>query len=280
MAADGLGRAVAADVAVEADHPVGRRHHHMQVVGDHQHPAAPPPADVADKPVERRLSGEVDALDRFVEDQQLRVADQGAGQQRPLELAAGKRLYRRVDQVGDAGLGQRREHRVAGPPDGQRHQPGDGQRQHRIHRQPLRQIADPQALPPADGSAVRPQQPEQHPDQRRLAGAVGTDQGDDLVGGHFNVDTGEHGVAAERHVDPLAGEQGAVTFVCGRRHRRLVGPSPVSRRQLTHTPATSTTGAETSKPAASAPSTMAWKTAALLISATVLQRLQMRNWAP
>ena len=34
---DHRGRALAADVAVEADHPVRRRHHHVQVVADHQH---------------------------------------------------------------------------------------------------------------------------------------------------------------------------------------------------------------------------------------------------
>jgi hypothetical protein len=45
-------RALAADMAVEADHPVGSAHHHMQVVADHADRGAGFAPDPLDQPVE------------------------------------------------------------------------------------------------------------------------------------------------------------------------------------------------------------------------------------
>src|SRR5918996_3313784 len=59
VAAHRLGPARAADVAIEADHAIGRRHHDVQVVADQQHAAAAPVADLLDQPVQLDLAGEI-----------------------------------------------------------------------------------------------------------------------------------------------------------------------------------------------------------------------------
>jgi hypothetical protein len=66
----------AADMMVDADHLVGRRHHQMQVVGHHQDTAAATLAEPGNQPVEAGLTADVDALDGLIEDQQFGVADQ------------------------------------------------------------------------------------------------------------------------------------------------------------------------------------------------------------
>ena len=54
---DVFGRAFAADVAVQADDPVGRRHDHMQVMADEKDGASGVAADLFDEAVEGSLSG-------------------------------------------------------------------------------------------------------------------------------------------------------------------------------------------------------------------------------
>ena len=58
----GRRRAVAADMPVQADHPVRGAHHHMQVVADHQHAAAQRPAQILDDAVEGGGAGLVNGL--------------------------------------------------------------------------------------------------------------------------------------------------------------------------------------------------------------------------
>ena len=89
MPTDRLGRAGAADVPIEADDAVGRRHDNVQVVRDHQHPAAAARPNGADQFVEGGLPGEVDALYRFIEDEQVRIPQQRPREQNALQLAAG-----------------------------------------------------------------------------------------------------------------------------------------------------------------------------------------------
>jgi hypothetical protein len=90
---DRIRRAAAADMAVEADHRVGVGHHHMQIVRDHQDAAAGAIANLADEIVERHLAGEIDALYGLVEDEKVGLAQDRAGKQRALELAARQRLH-------------------------------------------------------------------------------------------------------------------------------------------------------------------------------------------
>jgi hypothetical protein len=88
IGADILGRARAADMAVEADHPIGRRHDEMQIMGDHEDAAPAPVADAGNEPIKGELAREIHTLDGLVKNQQPRIADKGARQQRPLALAA------------------------------------------------------------------------------------------------------------------------------------------------------------------------------------------------
>src|SRR6185437_4101762 len=78
IAAHRVGMATAADVMIEADDAVGGGHHQMQVVRHQQHAAAPRVTQAPDEGEELGLAGDVDALHRLVEHQQL-----GLAQQRP-----------------------------------------------------------------------------------------------------------------------------------------------------------------------------------------------------
>ena len=60
-------------MAVQADHPIRGRHHHMQIMADHQNRRPRLRPHLFDQTVERRLAGLVKALGRLVQDQDLRV---------------------------------------------------------------------------------------------------------------------------------------------------------------------------------------------------------------
>ena len=105
---DRIGRAPAADMAVEADHRIGLSHHHMQVVADHQNAGLRRVADLADQLVKGHLAREVNALHRFIEHQEIRLADHCPGKQHPLEFAAGEFLHRCLEQSRRANRLQRR----------------------------------------------------------------------------------------------------------------------------------------------------------------------------
>ncbi|MNC53382.1 hypothetical protein D3C75_1027870 [compost metagenome] len=142
VAADLLGVARAAHVAVQAHHLVGGAHHQVQVVGDHQHAAAVALAQAADQPVQLGLAGDVDALHRLVEHQQFRLAQQGAGQQHALQLAAGDALQRTVDHLGGADFAERRQGAGAVDAGDQAQEAQHRQRQGRLDVQLLRHVAD------------------------------------------------------------------------------------------------------------------------------------------
>ena len=65
-----LRRTLAADVAVEAVDGVGFRHHPVQVVGHHQHPAVKLIAQLGDGLVELQLAVDIHALRRFIQYQE------------------------------------------------------------------------------------------------------------------------------------------------------------------------------------------------------------------
>lgn len=95
-AADLVGAAFATDVAVEADDAGGRGHHEMQIVGDEKDGAASGLVDFFEVAVEVELALHVDALDGFVEHEQVGLAQEGAGEEGALPLAAGEGLERVV----------------------------------------------------------------------------------------------------------------------------------------------------------------------------------------
>ena len=71
VAADLLRVPRAAHMAVEADHLIGGAHHQVQVVLDHQYAAAMALAQSRDQPIQLGLTGDVNALHRLVEHQQV-----------------------------------------------------------------------------------------------------------------------------------------------------------------------------------------------------------------
>jgi len=73
-----MGIALATDMAVEADDPVGLRHHHMQIVADQEHAASDFVAYLRDQMIKRGLAGDVDAGQRFVEHQEIGSPGDGA----------------------------------------------------------------------------------------------------------------------------------------------------------------------------------------------------------
>jgi hypothetical protein len=64
--------AFAADMAIEADHPVGGGHHHMQIMADHQDRGAGVLPHSLNQAVEGCLAGLVEALGGLIKDQELR----------------------------------------------------------------------------------------------------------------------------------------------------------------------------------------------------------------
>ena len=74
------GAALAAHMAIQADDVVALRHHHVQVMADHEDAAAMALADIGNQLVHARLAEEVDGLHRLVKNQQFGLAQQRAGQ--------------------------------------------------------------------------------------------------------------------------------------------------------------------------------------------------------
>ena len=102
-----FGLARAADMTIEADHRIGRRHDEVEIVRNQQHAAAAPVAESADPPIELGLAADIDALRRLVHHQKIGLRQQGARKQQPLELAAGQILHRALGKMPDAELGER-----------------------------------------------------------------------------------------------------------------------------------------------------------------------------
>ena len=129
----GLGRAVAADMAVHADHRVGLGHHHMQVMRDEENAAAGALADSADEIIERNLARKIDALHWLVQHEQLGFSHQRPRDQRPLKLAAGKVLHFGFRQMRNSGIVERGFDGRGALMPGQRHQPLHRQRHGPVH---------------------------------------------------------------------------------------------------------------------------------------------------
>jgi hypothetical protein len=105
--------AFAADMAVKADHPVGRRHDHMQIMADHQDSSASVLPHGLDQAVERRLAGLVKALGRLIKDEELWGGEKGARQKHALELTAGERGHLALCHALNPDAGQHLERRGA-----------------------------------------------------------------------------------------------------------------------------------------------------------------------
>src|SRR3990167_8074352 len=242
IAADLLGVAGTADMPVEADHLVGGAHHQVQVVRDHQHAATMAVAQLGDQAVQLGLAADVDALHRLVEHQQLRLAQQGAGQQHALQFAAGNALQGAVDHLAGADFRQRRLSAGAIDAGHQAQKTQHAEGQGGIDMQFLRHIADAQFRVAPDAAAIRLEQAEHGAHQGGLAGTVGADQGDDLAGFDAQLHILQHALAAEADANPVEANQ---------RIAHAASWQPAQR------PTTSTVCPSTTKPTLCAPLTIA-----------------------
>ena len=177
VADDGFGAALAADVAVQADDGVALRHDEVQVVRDHQYGAVAALLDVADDGVKAGQGGRVDAGGRFVEDDELRLLQDGAGEQEALGFPAGEVLQAGVEFAGDA---EACEPRVAGfgAQVLQEARGGDGHVGWRVEL--LRDVGHAQSGTSADYAAVRAGFAGDEGEQGGFARAVGANDGEDF----------------------------------------------------------------------------------------------------
>ena len=189
----------AADVAVQADDAVGRGHHDMKVVRDQQHGAAVPVADLGDLLVKRDFAGEIDALHGLVENEKLWRGEKRARDQHALELAAGERGDVGVDEVLDAGLGERSGKLGLRQLSGEAHQAAHGHRQGAVELQLLRHIPDAQVGLDNDDALVRLDQAEHELQQCRLAATVRAYHGENFPREQREIDAGENRTAAAAH---------------------------------------------------------------------------------
>ena len=98
----------------------------MQVVRHHEHAAAAPVANPGDQIVDLALPGDVDALDRLVEHQEIGLAQERAGEQHALQLAARDRLDRARRQPRRPDFGERGGDAVAAGRAAEREKAGHG----------------------------------------------------------------------------------------------------------------------------------------------------------
>ena len=171
----------------------------MQIVADHQNGGSGCRPDLFDQPVERRLTGLVEALRRLVQHQHLRVGQQGARQQNTLQLAARQFGHLLLRHLGQARARNRRRRLRLRDPDRQRQEPPHRDRQTGIDRQPLRYIAQPEARSPRDPAPRHRHNPQQRPQQGRFARPVRPENRDDLSGFDGKADAVQHLCPPEPH---------------------------------------------------------------------------------
>ena len=123
--ADGSRRSPATDMAIETYNRICRCHHHMQIVRNHQDAAAGLVPDLADQLIERRLSGEIHALDWLIQNQQVRISGNCTRKKRTLKFTAGQVLYFRLHKMRNRNRIQRRIQPVLAQWSRKPHQPFD-----------------------------------------------------------------------------------------------------------------------------------------------------------
>tara|TARA_B100001964_G_C13997777_1_gene493572 strand:- start:97 stop:579 length:483 start_codon:yes stop_codon:yes gene_type:complete len=94
----------ATDMLIQANDLIGRGHDHVKIVRYHQHTASPLITKTADQGVKFRLTTDINALHRLIENQQTGIAQQCASQQDPLQFTTGNLLDRTVGDMSDTGF--------------------------------------------------------------------------------------------------------------------------------------------------------------------------------
>ena len=191
----GVGRRIIEDhpAALEDQRPVGEFDRPAHVVGgeEHRRPALAGRAHHPGEPLPRRA---VEPGERLVEEQQVRLVEEGAGERRPLGGAPREVARRDVGDRGEAVRLQQRADVRPGPVEPAVEVEVLPDRQFRVEERLVGREPDPAARrrdrvlqfhpAVADGSRRRARQGGGHPDQGGLPGAVRPEESDDLPGGH------------------------------------------------------------------------------------------------
>ena len=200
--------AFAADMAVEANHPVRGGHDHMQIMADHQDRGACVLPHSLDQAVEGRLTGLVKALGRLIKDEELWGGEKGARQKHALELTAGEGGHLALCHTLNPDAGQNFRGGGIVDPHRERQEAPDRYGHRPIHRELLRHIAKPQAGSASDGPVRQWDNAQKRADQRGFARAVRAKNGDNLSGadgeGHVVQDLGP----AKADADTVGRNQG------------------------------------------------------------------------
>ena len=188
-----------ADSPVAHDHdPVGERDGFIDVMGDEQHGCVVFAAQLANQVVHPQPGDRVQRCERLVEQHQLRLRNQGAGQCDPLRLSAGKLFGPSLFATGQIHLGQR----LAGSfvcvrsMQAQR----DVAENALPRQQPVTLEHDRSVGGNFDATAVGLVQPRKQAQQRALAAAGGAEEDDEFV-------------VVDREVEMV--QDGAITEPCG-----------------------------------------------------------------
>jgi hypothetical protein len=163
-------------------HEVARQHHRPPALGER-----------ADERAHLGHAAGVEPVRRLVEDQQLRVLQQRRGHAEPLPHAEGVRAHAVAGAVGQAGVAQHDAHALLGDAgEAGEHAQVVAAREVGVEGRALDDRAEPRQ--PVRGAGRRAEdgrlagrradQPEQHPQRRRLAGAVRAEQAVDLAAAH------------------------------------------------------------------------------------------------
>ena len=222
--------------ALQNHHPVQVLGHRGQLVRDEQHARPVLGHEVHERIPESPLGLRVHPGDRFVKDQELRLAGERPGDERPLLLprrqlvqgTAGElHQVNRLEGVADL--------LPVGPPDGAPppttgEAPGsddllDRGRDLRCENRPLRDVPQTPGLPQpprelaekAHHAVRRQQRSEEHAEQCGLARAIGAHQGHELSGPDRDGDVLQHPVLSVSERDPGGLEQrGSLSDRCRR----------------------------------------------------------------
>ncbi len=180
-------RARAQDLPVQADHAIGLRHDHVNVVRDKQDAGAGLIADGGDQLVKLRLPGHIDASQRLIQNKKLGLAQKSARQNHTLQLAPRKAPKFRAECVRGLNPGKCRFELVLFVRPGKAQEALDVQRQGPVTGQVLGRIPDTQARAFPCGAFAGLLQPQQDAHEGGFARPVEADEGYDLPRGHIQV---------------------------------------------------------------------------------------------
>jgi hypothetical protein len=92
-------------VGLEDKHPVGQRDGFVDVVRHEQHTEAVLTPEIKQQRAHAQPGQRVECTERLVEQQQVRLRHQRAGQRNPLRLTTGQRQRPHLGAVGEADIG-------------------------------------------------------------------------------------------------------------------------------------------------------------------------------